>query len=414
MEITTLYKRNAKGDIIRWQIHPLSDGSISVTYGIYGKKAHNEIIKPSLVKANEVQSRIKAKRKEGYKSIEDLYDNSPTKIINSSDHPRKEDGTIDEQNLYSYLQTYLPKNNTTSDGFVLPMLAKTLEDNKPFDKNGYMLGQWKINGLRCIIGAEKVNNSLFEDYRFTYTSREGIRWNLSWMDDILRYNITDNLLSVMVEENVCLDGELYLPGYSVNDINSFVKNNKMPQHYQLQYWCYDLCIENMSAEARIGALYRNTSVICTLNTDITRKEHLNNKKQFVILPTYNILNISNARNDRNNFINCGFEGLILRNPNAEYAFGKRNGSMFKYKKIYDGFFTIKAIEEDKRGLPIFTLKNDINDEYFNSTINVPQNYQKMYVENPNIFIGKRVQVEYRERSGVKQVPFHAKIVNVFI
>ena len=414
MEITTLYKRNAKGDIIRWQIHSLSDGSISVSYGIFGKKVHNEIIQPSLVKANEVQSRIKAKRKEGYKAIEDLYDNSPTKVISSNDLPRKGDGGIDEHNLYNYLQTYLPKNNTTADGFVLPMLAKTLEDNKPFDKNGYMLGQWKINGLRCIVGAEIVENNLFETIRFTYTSREGISWNLSWMDDILRVNLTKELKDMMVEEGVCLDGELYIPGYSVNDINSFVKNNKMPQHYKLQYWCYDICCENMSAKERHIFLLKNISVFTLLDKDIDKVQHITNTEQLITLPTYIIDDITKAIKFRDTFIDMGFEGLIVRNPNAEYAFGKRNSSMFKYKKVYDGYFTIVNIQADKRGLPIFTLQNDINSECFNSTINVSQKAQELYVNNPELFINKKALVEYRERSGVKEVPFHAKIIKVII
>ena len=69
-------------------------------------------------------------------------------------------------------------------------------------------------------------------------------------DEILLPKISKELLDMMIEEGVCLDGELYLPGYSVNDINSFVKNTQLAQHYKLQYWCYDICCENMSAESR--------------------------------------------------------------------------------------------------------------------------------------------------------------------
>ena len=56
------------------------------------------------------------------------------------------------------------------------MLAKVLEDNKPFDKYGTMLGQWKIDGLRCIIGAEKNNIDLFNPVTLTYHSRIGEDW----------------------------------------------------------------------------------------------------------------------------------------------------------------------------------------------------------------------------------------------
>ena len=153
----TLYKRDARGNILRWQINQLADGTISIAHGIYAHKPHVEFINPTMKKANEVQSRINAKRKEGYKAIEDLWDNAPKEL--------------DSANTYEYLRLYLPKYNTTSEGFVLPMLAKTLEDNKPFEKFGTMLGQYKINGLRCIIGAEKVVGDLFNSlYRLNSLS----------------------------------------------------------------------------------------------------------------------------------------------------------------------------------------------------------------------------------------------------
>lgn len=408
MEFTTLYKRDAKGNILRWQIHELNDGTISVAYGIFGHKPHTELINPTLKKANEVKSRINAKRKEGYKALEDLYDNTGNIIKDCGSDFEK-----DVQNVYNYLQTYLPKYNTTAEGFTLPMLAKTLEDNKPFEKFGSMLGQWKINGLRCLIGAEKVVGDLFNNYRLTYTSREGIKWNLSWMDEIITKQLSNDIIDMMIEEDVHLDGELYLPGYSVNDINSFVKNSSMPQHYQLQYWCYDIAMEAMQAETREKILA--TNFIDTVACDIvTKEDHLNNKKQFLILPTYRVDNITEATNRRNKFIDLGFEGLILRNPGAEYAFGKRNSSMFKYKKIEDGLFVIVDIKEDKRGLPIYTLRNDINDETFECTINLPQDKQKLQLQMKNYLIGRRGLVEYRERSGIKQVPFHAKLIKIYV
>ena len=147
---------------------------------------------------------------------------------------------------------------------------------------------------------------------------------------------------------------------------------------------------------------------------VSKAEHLDNKKQFLVIPSFNIDNITIATYRRNLFIDLGFEGLIVRNPEAEYAFGKRNSSMFKYKKKLDGKFIIIDIKEDKRGLPIYTLKNDINDETFECTINLPQDGQRKQLEMKQYLIGKTGLVEYRERSGVKEVPFHAKLIKIYI
>lgn len=396
-----LYKRNAKGDILVWSIAECTDGALIVTHGKLDCKQRPEVIEPTKKKVSEFESRIKAKRKEGYKSLSDLYDNSPV-----------EESMLSGEALYKYLDTYLPKNNTTSDGFVLPMLAKTLEDNKPFEKIGTMLGQWKINGLRCIVGAEKNNADIFHPVKLTYTSREGTRWNLPWMDDIILPKIQDDLLDMMVEGIASLDGELYLPGYSVNDINSFVKNSAIGQHFLLQYWCYDVCVEAYSTIKRNNIIRYNIDNPYAFIS--TNEQLMCNEDQFVLLPSVPIDSIAQAIEVRDRFINIGFEGLILRNPNAEYAFGKRNSSMFKYKKKKDGLFEIVDIKEDKRGLPVFTLKNDINDETFECTLNATHAAQAAQLQVKNTLIGKKGLVEYRELSGIKQVPFHAKLVKIYV
>ena len=407
----SLYKRNAQGKPLVWSIQEskshVDEGlkELHINYGLVGGTLHEERIKITLKNANELKSRVNAKRKEGYKEINELKDSGISQEV------------FDSSNIHAklqYLDSYLPKYSTTSEGFILPMLAKVLEDNKPFEKFGTMLGQWKIDGLRCIIGAEKNNMDLFNPIILTYHSRTGEDWTpkMKWMDEILLPKINKELLDMMIEEGACLDGELYLPGYSVNDINSFVKNTQLAQHYKLQYWCYDICCENMSAEAR--DTFRKRSFHKWIAEYDSKERHLNNKEQFLCLPTYESLNIQSAIYQRNAFISLGFEGLILRNPSSEYQFGKRNQAMFKFKKIDDGKFIIVDItsEHKRSDLPLFILRNDINDELFECSINKPQDVQREILANKEKYIGKFMLVEFRNRSGIKQCPFHARGIDM--
>lgn len=393
-----LYKRNAKGDPIVWQIEKADDG-YKVSYGAVCGHIHEEIINGKLVKANEIESRIKAKRKEGYKELSELKDSGPIEIK-------------DDIALVNYLYTYFPKNNTTDDGFTLPMLAKVLKDNKPFDKRRY-LGQYKINGVRCIIGAVKVDD-LFNPIRLTYRSREGTDWTpkLSWMDEVIKPEIKDDLLDAMLEEGACLDGELYLPGYKVNDINSFVKNEKLPQHYQLQYWCYDIAIDNMSYEARRKFRTENIDRICY--TFDTYDQHLNNKSKLILLPDVVVSDIDDATRFRDKFISLGFEGLIVRDISSAYQFGARNLAMLKYKRVDDAKFKIVDVvpEGIRTTLCKFVLRNDINDELFEATGNFDHSRQEYILKHKEDFIGKLATCEFRERSGVKNVPFHCKLIDI--
>ena len=393
-----LYKRNAKGDPILWQIEKAND-EYKVSYGAVCGHIHEEFINGKLVKANEIESRIKAKRKEGYKELSELKDSGPVEIK-------------DNIALINYLYTYLPKNNTTDDGFTLPMLAKVLKDNKPFDKRRY-LGQYKINGVRCIIGAIKTND-LFNPIRLTYRSREGTDWTpkLTWMDEVIKPEIKDDLLDAMLEEGACLDGELYLPGYKVNDINSFVKNEKLPQHYQLQYWCYDIAIDNMSYNARRKFRTENINRICY--TFDTYDQHLNNKSKLILLPDVAICDIDDATRFRDKFISNGFEGLIIRDINSAYQFGARNLAMLKYKRVDDAKFKIVDIvpEGVRTTLCKFVLRNDINDELFEATGNFDHSRQEYILKHKEDFIGKLATCAFRERSGVKNVPFHCKLIDI--
>ena len=400
-----LYKRNAQSKPLIWSVEE-KDGKLEISYGLVGGNLHRESIVITKKNVNELQSRINAKRKEGYKELSELKDSNAL----APEYNEESNNLV----LRTYLDIYLPKYSTTSEGFVLPMLAKVLEDNKPFDKYGTMLGQWKIDGLRCIIGATDKAGDIFNPVTLTYHSRTGEDWTnkMCWMDEILLPKISKELLDMMVEEGACLDGELYFPGYSVNDVNSFVKNTQLANHYKLQYWCYDICCENMSAEARRKLRLENFLVPAI---DFkTKEEHLNNREQLIILPTVDVINLDYAIFRRNSFIDLGFEGLILRNPNAEYQFGKRNQSMFKFKKVDDGKFIIVDItsEHKRSDLPLFVCRNDINDELFECSINKPQDEQRAILTNKDKYIGKYMFAEYRERSGVNQLPFHCRGINI--
>ena len=390
-----LYKRNAQGKPIFWEIRDIG-GAIEVKYGLVGREGHIETYNTHRKIADEIKSAINSKRKEGYKELKDLYDNTPENMPYIGD-------------LKVYLDTYLPKDNTHADGRFIPMLCKTLEDNKPFTKHIYS-GQWKINGERCIITAFK-DNDLFQNVHLNYRSREGIDWTdkLRYLDEYLIPNISKTILDMMIEEGVGLDGELYLPGYTINDINSFIKNTELSQHYKLQYWMYDICIPDMSAIARYCTLEANFKrfIPQTMNKSI----HLNNTERLILLPNYNVQDFSEAVHYRDKFIDMGFEGLVIRDDAASYQFGgRRNQSMMKFKRKEDGkFLIVDIIPEGKRiNLPKFVCKNDINDELFEVTLNKPQAEQEEILIHKSNYINKLILVEFRERSGVKEVPFHAK------
>lgn len=398
---TALYRKDNSGNINIWQAEEQDVCTIKIVHGRLDGKQIIEYIKTHRKPSDEIRSRKDAKRKIGYKFLSELKDNGELP---------------DPSGLVNYLETYLPSVRTTSDGSTLAMLAKSFDKaNNKFKKVDGYFGQWKINGLRCFIRAEE-GDGLFNDYHLTFQSREGTYWNsLEVLEQRLIDALPISLLNLMCHEGYVLDGELYIPGYTVNDINSAVKNEANPLNKHVQYWCYDLAIEDTAQYKRFEIL---DEILGDFKPDyFEKRQHLNNLYSLIYLPHYTITSDEDAMKFRDQFIDLGFEGLIMRNPVEEYQFGKRNMAMLKYKRATDGKFLIVDIypEGEKRDIPLFKLKNDINSATFEVHINGSFDYQKKFLrdEIKEETIGKYMFVEYGERSGVYQLPFHCKTVVLY-
>lgn len=394
-----LYRRNNNGMPTVWWASFNSDtNSIAVFYGLVRGNIRKEVYTVTQKDGNkELESRYNEKIKQGYQYLNEICD--------MHDRPPVEDENSLE--LFNFLNTYLPKDlSNGNSNLLLPMLAKTYNGNV-WKKVSCMYGQYKINGLRCIITAY-TQNDMFKPIRLRFQSREGIIWNtLENLSDYLLSIIPANIIRDMIDGYVALDGEIYLPGYTINQINHFVKDANCVENKLLQFWCYDIMMEGNQAHRN---MYRYHIKKPTSFNSI--KEHYNNKERLIILHNKYITNDNEAIDARNHFINLGFEGLILRNVKTDYQYGRRRANyMEKFKDAAEGDFIILDIyKEKKRDLPILLCKNDINNEKFETRLSVSHIVQQEVLFDSQSYIGRTVHIEYGERSGVARVPFHIKTV----
>lgn len=394
-----LYRRNNNGAPTVWWAE-LDNGtnSITVFYGLVQGNIRKEVYAVTQKDGQkELESRYNDKIKQGYQYLNEICD--------MHDRPPVEDENSLE--LFNFLNTYLPKDlSNGNSNLLLPMLAKTYNGNV-WKKVSCMYGQYKINGLRCIITAY-TQNDMFKPIRLRFQSREGIIWNtLENLSDYLLSIIPANIIRDMIDGYVALDGEIYLPGYTINQINHFVKDANCVENKLLQFWCYDIMMEGNQAHRN---MYRYHIKKPTSFNSI--KEHYNNKERLIILHNKYITNDNEAIDARNHFINLGFEGLILRNAKTDYQYGRRRANyMEKFKDAAEGDFIILDIyKEKKRDLPILLCKNDINNEKFETRLSVSHIVQQEVLFDSQSYIGRTVHIEYGERSGVARVPFHIKTV----
>lgn len=394
-----LYRRNNNGvPTVWWAELDSGTNSITVFYGLVRGNIRKEVYAVTQKDGQkELESRYNDKIKQGYTYLNELCDMQGL--------PPVEDG--DNDTLFNFLNTYLPKDlSNGNSNLLLPMLAKTYSGNV-WKKVGYMYGQYKINGLRCIITAY-TQNDIFKPVRLCFQSREGIIWNtLENLGDYLLSVIPANIIRDMIDGYVALDGEIYLPGYTINQINHFVKDSNCPENKLLQFWCYDIMMEG-DQSSRNDYRYGIKSPTSFYNIE----NHYGNIERFIVLPSRYINNDNEAIETRNHYINIGFEGLILRNPYTDYQYGRRRANyMEKFKDAAEGDFIILDIyKEKKRDLPILLCKNDINDEKFETRLSTSHVVQQEVLFNSQSYIGRTVHIEYGERSGVSRVPFHIKTV----
>lgn len=394
-----LYRRNNNGMPTVWWASFNSDtNSIAVFYGLVRGNIRKEVYTVTQKDGNkELESRYNEKIKQGYQYLNEICD--------MQDRPPVEDENSLE--LFNFLNTYLPKDlSNGNSNLLLPMLAKTYSGNV-WKKVSCMYGQYKINGLRCIITAY-TQNDMFKPVRLRFQSREGIIWNtLENLSDYLLSIIPANIIRDMIDGYVALDGEIYLPGYTINQINHFVKDANCVENKLLQFWCYDIMMEGNQAHRN---MYRYHIKKPTSFNSI--KEHYNNKERLIILHNKYITNDNEAIDARNHFINLGFEGLILRNAKTDYQYGRRRANyMEKFKDAAEGDFIILDIyKEKKRDLPILLCKNDINNEKFETRLSTSHIVQQEVLFDSQSYIGRTVHIEYGERSGIARVPFHIKTV----
>jgi len=394
-----LYRRNNNGvPTVWWAELDSGTNSITVFYGLVRGNIRKEVYAVTQKDGNkELESRYNEKIKQGYQYLNEICD--------MQDRPPVEDENSLE--LFNFLNTYLPKDlSNGNSNLLLPMLAKTYNGNV-WKKVSCMYGQYKINGLRCIITAY-TQNDMFKPIRLRFQSREGIIWNtLENLSDYLLSIIPANIIRDMIDGYVALDGEIYLPGYTINQINHFVKDANCVENKLLQFWCYDIMMEGNQANRN---MYRYHIKKPTSFNSI--KEHYNNKERLIILHNKYITNDNEAIDARNHFINLGFEGLILRNAKTDYQYGRRRANyMEKFKDAAEGDFIILDIyKEKKRDLPILLCKNDINNEKFETRLSISHIVQQEVLFDSQSYIGRTVHIEYGERSGVSRVPFHIKTV----
>lgn len=232
---------------------------------------------------------------------------------------------------------------TNQYGIIKPMLAKQADkvtNQKIYDKE--WIASRKIDGTRCLLYYNPEDDSIHS------ASRGGEHY------DAATTHLREDPVLLEVFRNMphlILDGELYKHGKSLQQISGAARMEKNAYDCDwLEYYVYDLIdLEDMdkSAKDRIKLL-QSIQQSYGWGFDPYR-EWKEGELQIQVVPQVYISGWDAMEKLHAQYVEEGFEGLVIRNPDRPYKPNGRTNDMIKIKMYKSEDFLVVGIEPGLRG-----------------------------------------------------------------
>lgn len=264
-------------------------------------------------------------------------------------------------------------DDAKTEEVILPMLAKSYNDEK--DKidwnNAYV--QPKFDGMRCHAHIKK-------DGSVTLMSRQG-----KVIENMM--HITSDLSKI--KGDLILDGELYFHGGNFQENMRLIKKYRKGETENIQYHVYDIVMDRPFNS-------RNAHI----------KAGLEESKNIVFVKTAKIRNEKDLTNFHKEFLSQGYEGSIVRWGDAGYKANGRSSNLLKYKDFQD--IACKIIDitpADSRpewGVPTLEYKG----KKFQAGMKYSHAEREDFLKNKKAYIGKTAEIRFFEYSedGIPRFP----------
>lgn len=198
-----------------------------------------------------------------------------------------------------------------------------------------------------------------------------------------------------------LDGEAYNHDYKneFEQITGAVRKDE-PLTYEtakVQYHIYDTINQDTQN-------FRNRNLV-----DLAYRIEIEGFSEIIkIVPTITCYSFGDIENRYNEFVEQGYEGLIIRNEAGLYEQDHRSFNLLKYKKFNDGEFSIVDVEEGRgklKGHAIFVCEMP-SGERFNAKLKGETEYLKELFNNPELWKNKQLTINYQgfSKYGIPRFP----------
>lgn len=272
----------------------------------------------------------------------------------------------------------------------LPMLAQDFRKMKkplkfPVDV------QPKLDGLRC--------TSYWEDGVIKLMSRNA-------KIDYIPTHIKEEVASLLPEGSV-LDGELYVHGMALQDINAISKKYREPDHpdypggtEQLEFVVFDgfhvECTDHPWSRRRedLEKLIDSWGGPDTVKVSLVKTETVHSQEELEAA--------------LKKFEEMGFEGVIIRMHDGPYRLGHRSRDLLKYKNFMDDEFEIVSHKEARgndKGTVVWICQTK-EDKQFEVRPKGTRKKRAEWFKQAESFYGKMLTVRFQQytKDGIPQFP----------
>ena len=231
-----------------------------------------------------------------------------------------------------------------TNGVVKPMLAKQADKvTKTNIFNKKWIASRKIDGLRCII-------YLGDDGKLHTSSRGATNYD-SAMFEILTHPALIKLFKN--NKGLMLDGECYHHGYTLQQINSIARTQKIAKDLEvLQFYWYDIVDLNNPFKSRLAKMKSIAEELKEYGSEIGWKPDRifkENELRIQFVPQVEVNGWDNMMKLHNDYVSEGWEGLVIRDPKRPYKPNGCTNDMIKIKVYKDDCFKVIDKEAGLRG-----------------------------------------------------------------
>jgi ATP-dependent DNA ligase len=283
---------------------------------------------------------------------------------------------------------------------IFPMLANKYESSASNKRAGIVFPcyvQPKLDGLRCVIyagdlGSAVKDGDLASAVQPVYQSRTGgIFTTLQ--------HLTPEISEILRRcPGIVLDGELYTKEIPFEELAGIIKKKSISSEEdrakirEVQYHIYDLIVPDTPFQERLSLIQLS----------------LEETPRVKIVPTYLAHSSAEFKEKFAEFVEQGYEGIMLRNAAGLYKENYRSNDLMKYKEFLEAEYPIVDFKEASgrdAGTVIWECETPEGRRFSvrpRGTVEV----RKQWFQSAKSIVGKQLTVIFQELSemGVPRFP----------